>query len=84
VKPNLNELQRVSAAAADALGLMIYGGDAIVDSEGKFHLIDLNDWPSFRICREDAARAIAELALAHLTRARDGFRAPSLAASILL
>ncbi len=56
MKPNLSELQQVAAQSAEALGLMIYGGDAIVDAEGKFHLIDLNDWPSFRICREDASR----------------------------
>lgn len=68
VKPDFKELERVSALSAEALGLMIYGGDAILDAEGNFHLIDLNDWPSFRICREDASRAIAELALAHLTQ----------------
>lgn len=84
VVPNLPELQRVSALAAEALGLMVYGGDAIIDADGKFHLIDLNDWPSFRLCREDASRAIAELALAQLTRARENIRTPSIAASFLL
>lgn len=84
VAANLVELERVSAVSAEALGLVIYGGDAIIDAEGKFHLIDLNDWPSFRICREDASQAIAELAFAQLNRGRESLRAPSLAASILL
>ncbi|RZA05259.1 MAG: hypothetical protein EOP11_13220 [Proteobacteria bacterium] len=85
VKADLAELQRVAALSANALELMVYGGDAILDAEGKFHLIDLNDWPSFRICREEAARAIAELALDHFNltpgAGRDGARAPALAAS---
>ena len=41
---------------------MIFGGDAILDDHGCFHFIDLNDWPSFRICRDDAARAVGTLA----------------------
>jgi hypothetical protein len=62
----LISLQKMAAASADELGLLVYGGDAILDAKGKFHLIDLNDWPSFRICREDAANAIATLISAHL------------------
>jgi hypothetical protein len=60
--PSLVSLERVVGIAADALGLQIYGGDCVLDSAGNFHLIDLNDWPSFRICREEAGNAIAELA----------------------
>jgi hypothetical protein len=66
VDPNLSQLEKMATRSAEALGLMIYGGDAILDKNGKFHLIDLNDWPSFRLCREEAAKAIAELSLAHL------------------
>lgn len=42
-------------------GAQVYGGDAIVDSGGRFHIIDFNDWPSFSRCRDEAARAIAGL-----------------------
>ena len=42
---------------------MIYGGDVIIGSDGIARLIDLNDWPSFSACREEAADAIAGLVL---------------------
>ena len=45
--------------AAKSIGLKIYGGDCIVDSEGRIYLIDLNDFPSFSSVREEAAREIA-------------------------
>jgi hypothetical protein len=54
-----DELKKVSDAAAAALNIYIYGGDAIVDKNGKFHIIDLNDWPSFAPCRTIAAPQIA-------------------------
>jgi hypothetical protein len=60
--PDIAKLERDSFRAAEALGLQIFGGDAILDANGHFHFIDLNDWPSFRICREEAARAIGSLA----------------------
>ena len=68
-------LEKCSTVAADALGLTIYGGDAILDSNGQFHLIDVNDWPSFRICREDAAKAIAKLGRAFLEARETGSEA---------
>ncbi len=42
---------------------MIYGGDAIISSDGTARLIDLNDWPSFSACREEAAEAISQLVI---------------------
>jgi hypothetical protein len=80
--PNLASLERCAARSAEALGLMIFGGDAILDEEGKFHLIDLNDWPSFRICREDAAKAIAELSLEHLARRTESPQAATAASCL--
>lgn len=47
-------------AIARRIGLEIYGGDFVLAAEGV-RLIDLNDWPSFAPCREEAAAAIAEL-----------------------
>ena len=41
----------------------VYGGDFIVTADGVARLIDLNDWPSFSACREEAAKAITELVM---------------------
>ena len=45
--------------AAAALGLEIFGGDALAPREGPLVLIDLNAWPSFALYREEAAAQIA-------------------------
>ena len=39
----------------------IYGGDAIVQADGSYVIIDFNDFPSFSRCRKEAATAIVEL-----------------------
>jgi len=49
-------------------GVSVYGGDAIIDADGHFFIIDFNDWPSFSRCREAAAEAIAEYVLNQATR----------------
>ena len=54
-------LHEVAFAAAAALGLEIFGGDAIIQPGGEPVIIDLNAWPSFARFRDSAARAIAEL-----------------------
>jgi hypothetical protein len=53
-------LKFVGNQAAEILGIYIYGGDAIISSEGFIQIIDLNDWPSFAPCREEASEAIAQ------------------------
>jgi hypothetical protein len=55
-----NELEREAAAAAEAIGLEVFGGDAIVGPNGRPMIIDLNAWPSFALYRKPAAIAIAE------------------------
>ncbi len=45
--------------AAAALGLEIYGGDAIATADGGLLLLDLNAWPSFALYRDEAAPVIA-------------------------
>ena len=45
--------------AAGALGLEVWGGDAVVGRDGIPILIDLNAWPSFALYRETAAPRIA-------------------------
>lgn len=57
---DVNALKVHSQNAADALGVDIYGGDAVVSPDGNIHIIDLNDWPSFAPCREEAAQHIAQ------------------------
>lgn len=46
---------------ARVTGVSVYGGDAVVTADGSFYLIDFNDWPTFSSCRDEAAKAIAEL-----------------------
>ena len=45
--------------AAEALGVDVFGGDAIIGADGSATIIDLNAWPSFARFRPSAAAAIA-------------------------
>lgn len=56
-------LQSEVERLARLVGIEVYGGDAIIDSEGRFYIIDFNDWPSFSRCRDEAADAIANCPL---------------------
>jgi hypothetical protein len=60
-------LNHSTAVAATALGLEIWGGDAIFNGD-SFSIVDFNDWPSFSRVRVDAARAISRRAMLHLRR----------------
>ncbi len=60
-------LNHAAADAAAALGLEVWGGDAIVKGD-SFSIVDFNDWPSFSRVRSDAARAIARRSILHLRR----------------
>jgi hypothetical protein len=53
------QLARTVRRAALALGLDVYGGDAIVTGAGGLVLLDVNAWPSFALYREEAAERIA-------------------------
>lgn len=60
-------LARLVRSAASALGLEVYGGDAIVTPASEIVLLDLNAWPSFALFRDEAApRIAAHLALRFL------------------
>ncbi|ABK18601.1 hypothetical protein [Syntrophobacter fumaroxidans] len=52
-------LRAVAVRAAEAAGLEVYGGDAVLAEVNGPVLIDLNDWPSFSRCRQSAAESIA-------------------------
>jgi hypothetical protein len=56
-------LRRAAFGAAAALGLEIFGGDAIIRADGEPVIVDINAWPSYARCRDRAAQAIAD----HLT-----------------
>ncbi len=49
----------LAAAAAAAVGLEIYGGDAVLCPERGAVLVDVNDWPSFSPCSREAGACIA-------------------------
>lgn len=55
----IERLWDAARAGAHALGLDVFGGDLVVDAAGRAVLVDLNDWPSFSRCRDEAAEAIA-------------------------
>lgn len=55
-------LRKLAFAAARAVGLSVFGGDAVIPTRTHPMLVDLNDWPSFAPVREQAAEAIAHLA----------------------
>ncbi len=55
-------LSQAAGVAAQTLGLEVWGGDAVV-KDGRFAIVDFNDWPSFEQVRAEAARAIARRCL---------------------
>jgi glutathione synthase/RimK-type ligase-like ATP-grasp enzyme len=57
----VSNLRRVAMDAAAALGLEIFGGDAIIQANGEPMIVDLNAWPSYARYRNQAAQAIADL-----------------------
>lgn len=59
-KFDVEELINLAKKSAKVLNIKIYGGDAIISSDGAIHIIDVNDWPSFAPCRNEAAYNIAE------------------------
>jgi len=52
-------LARLAEAGAAALGLEVYGGDAIATAGGGLVLLDVNAWPSFALYRDEASAVIA-------------------------
>jgi len=59
---DVSSLRTMADQGAAALGLEVYGGDAVIIQPNTPVLIDLNDWPSFAPVRTAAAVAIAHLA----------------------
>ncbi len=59
---NSEELREICTRAARAVGLDVYGGDAVFDpQEKRLIIININDWPSYAPCRPEAVKAITGL-----------------------
>ncbi len=63
-----DSLHRQADAIASAYAAPVYGGDAVVAADSTIYIIDFNDWPSYSACRNEAARAIAQVALRQMER----------------
>jgi hypothetical protein len=55
-----SNLRRAAFDAAAALGLEIFGGDAIIQANGEPVIVDVNAWPSYARYRDRAAEVIAD------------------------
>jgi hypothetical protein len=53
-------LSEAALRAAEALGVEVFGGDAVIKADGQPMIIDLNAWPSYALYRDRAAQAIAD------------------------
>jgi hypothetical protein len=67
-------LERMMRKAADMIQLDVYGGDCIIRPDGQPVLIDLNDWPSFSPCRDEAAQAITKRIVQRIEQEHGGIR----------
>lgn len=68
-------LAAAARAGAACLGLEVFGGDLVVPPDGAPALVDVNDWPSFARCRDEAAEAIADHLCERLAAAAPARRA---------
>lgn len=65
---DVEDLHHNCQRAAEILDVAVYGGDAIIASDGSFKIIDFNDWPSFAPCRKEAAPHIARYVLTEIKK----------------
>lgn len=61
-----HDLKQTADEIARLSGMLFYGGDAVIGSNGEFSVIDFNDWPSFGDYAQEAAIAIVERTLSLL------------------
>ena len=74
-----SNLQADAEQLACLLQTPIYGGDAIIQEDGSYVIIDFNDFPSFSRCREDAAKAIVrrmkqKVEISHKTSSNEKYK----------
>ena len=58
-----NQLAVYAKLIGEHMGLQIFGGDAAIGADGVPYLFDLNDFPSFAPCREEAVEACVQYLL---------------------
>jgi hypothetical protein len=63
----VTEIKNLVARLGMIFELAIYGVDIMLTNGEELFVIDVNDWPSFRVCPDLAARAIAQLVRSTLT-----------------
>jgi len=68
----LDDLAEQAALAAAAVGVEVFGGDAIVAPDGGLLVIDINSWPSFARVRGEASAQIARRLRSRLREAAGG------------
>ncbi|MDE6836491.1 MAG: hypothetical protein K2J03_06010 [Muribaculaceae bacterium] len=66
LKFDLESLKEMCEKASRLMDVKIYGGDCIIDKDGKISIIDFNDWPSFAPCRAEAAPYIAKCVMQNI------------------
>lgn len=66
--PLLAEVRAICMKAAEVLRIDVFGCDVVVDSEGKCHLVNFDDWPSFAPIRAEAAKAIAKAVISRVRK----------------
>ncbi len=69
---NENRLRKLAIEAAKILNLELLGGDAVVTPTGDIILIDVNDFPSFKPCADEAAEAIVRFVMLKLIHYGNG------------
>ena len=56
---DIGRLEEICGIMGRETGISVFGGDCIITPDGRINIIDLNDWPSFSPCAEEASEAIA-------------------------
>ncbi len=69
---NFDTLKSLANKSAEVMDLLIYGGDAIIEENGKITIIDINDWPSFAPIRDEASKFIAKAIYARAAVNKEG------------
>ncbi|MDD4004654.1 MAG: hypothetical protein PHW69_05555 [Elusimicrobiaceae bacterium] len=72
---DLEKLENHAAQVARAVGLEVYGGDAIITPQGRIYVIDINSWPSFARVRDEVKTPIAQHIYAKVSGKHAGRRA---------
>jgi len=65
---NQDKLAENAARFASAVGVEVFGGDAIITSQQKIYIIDINSWPSFARVRDEAKKHIAKHIFSKFTK----------------